>query len=195
VLDGIAAARTAGIAMKLNAVIVRGINEDEILPLARYAAREGLPLRYIEFMPLDGRGEWSKDRVVTQAEIVEKLGTEFDIAALPRGNDPAAYFRLLRRQGDGGDRENGGAPEVGIISTVSNPFCASCDRLRLTADGALYPCLFSKRGTSLRDPLRAGASDEQLAALIRETVWNKDAGYATNPGYADRPIAMNSLGG
>jgi cyclic pyranopterin phosphate synthase len=184
VLDGIAAARAAGIAMKLNAVIVRGINEDEILPLARYAAREGLPLRYIEFMPLDGRGEWSKARVVTQAEIVARLATEFDIAALPRGNDPAAYYELGK-----------GGAEVGIISTVSNPFCASCDRLRLTADGALYPCLFSKRGTSLRDPLRAGAGDDALAALIRETVWNKDAGYAANPGYAQRPIAMNTLGG
>lgn len=193
VLDGIAAARAAGIAIKLNAVIVRGINEDEILPLARYAIREALPLRYIEFMPLDGRGEWSRDRVVTQAEIVARLATEFDLTALPRGNDPAAYFRLLHGRGEAA--ASGEAAEIGIISTVSNPFCASCDRLRLTADGALYPCLFSKSGTSLRDPLRAGADDAQLAALIRETVWNKDAGYVTQPGYAARPIAMNTLGG
>lgn len=188
VLAGIAAAQDSGIPAKLNAVIVRGINEDEILPLARFALRERLPLRYIEFMPLDGRGEWSKARVVTQAEIVAALAAEFDLAALPRGRDPAAYYRL-----GSGDAEHD--PEIGIISTVSNPFCASCDRLRLTADGALYPCLFSRHGTSLRDPLRAGAGDEALADLIRSTVWHKDAGYAAQPGYAERPIAMNTLGG
>lgn len=183
VLAGIDAARDAGIPIKLNAVIIRGINESEILPLARYAARERLPLRYIEFMPLDGRGEWSRDRVVPQADILDALRAEFAVTALPRSNDPAAYYQL-----DGGT-------DVGVIATVSNPFCASCDRLRITADGALYPCLFSQHGISLRDPMRAGADDAALSALIRTTVWNKDAGYAANPGYSDRPIAMNSLGG
>jgi len=183
VLAGIDAARDAGIPIKLNAVIIRGINESEILPLARYAAREQLPLRYIEFMPLDGRGEWSRDRVVPQADILDALRAEYAVTALPRSNDPAAYYQL-----DGG-------PDVGVIATVSNPFCASCDRLRITADGALYPCLFSQHGISLRDPMRAGADDAALSALIRTTVWNKDAGYAANPGYSDRPIAMNSLGG
>lgn len=183
VLAGIVAARDAGIPIKLNAVIIRGINEAEILPLARYAAREKLPLRYIEFMPLDGRGEWTRDRVVPQADILEHLRAEFAVTALPRSNDPAAYYEL-----DDGN-------EIGIIATVSNPFCASCDRLRITADGSLYPCLFSKNGISLRDPMRAGADDAALSKLIRSTVWNKDAGYAANPGYSDRPIAMNSLGG
>lgn len=187
VLAGIEAARRAGIPIKLNAVIIRGMNEDEILPLARYAAAEQLPLRYIEFMPLDGRGEWTRDRVVPQAEILARLAGEFTVKALPRSNDPAAYYEL-----GSGSAE---APSVGIIATVSNPFCASCDRLRVTADGAIYPCLFSNTGISLRDPMRAGADDAALAALIRRTVWNKDAGYAANPGYSDRPIAMNSLGG
>lgn len=183
VLAGIVAARDAGIPVKLNAVIIRGINEGEILPLARYAAREKLPLRYIEFMPLDGRGEWTRDRVVPQADILDHLRAEFAVNALPRSNDPAAYYEL----NDGN--------EIGIIATVSNPFCASCDRLRITADGSLYPCLFSKNGISLRDPMRNGADDAALSKLIRATVWNKDAGYAANPGYSDRPIAMNSLGG
>ena len=183
VLAGIVAARDAGIPIKLNAVIIRGINEGEILPLARYAAREQLPLRYIEFMPLDGRGEWTRDRVVPQADILAALRAEYAVNALPRSNDPAAYYEL----------DNGN--EIGIIATVSNPFCASCDRLRITADGSLYPCLFSKHGISLRDPMRAGADDAALGKLIRATVWNKDAGYAANPGYSDRPIAMNSLGG
>jgi GTP 3',8-cyclase len=185
VLAGIAAAHAAGIPLKLNAVIIRGINEDEILPLAHYAVRENLPLRFIEFMPLDGRGEWSRDRVVPQADILAQLSREFAVKALPRGNDPAAYYEL----------DAGNTQQIGIIATVTNPFCASCDRLRITADGSLYPCLFSPRGTSLRDPMRAGADDAALAALIRGTVWNKDAGYIAHPGYVERPIAMNSLGG
>jgi cyclic pyranopterin phosphate synthase len=183
VLDGVLAARQAGLPLKLNAVIVRGINEDEILPLARWALAQQLPLRFIEFMPLDGRGAWSRERVVSEAEILDRLRTEFAVAALPRSQDPAAYFRL-----DGG-------VDVGVIATVSNPFCASCDRLRLTADGSLYPCLFSDRGTRLRDPLRAGLGDEQLLRLVREAVWNKDAGYVAHPGYVERPITMHSLGG
>jgi cyclic pyranopterin phosphate synthase len=183
VLDGIAAAREAGLPFKLNTVVVRGVNEDEILPLARWAMAQGLPLRFIEFMPLDGRHEWSKDRVVTEAEILERLRGEFGVEALPRGNDPAAYYRV----GDGA--------RIGVIATVSNPFCASCDRLRLTADGKLYPCLFSPKGTSLREPLREGLGDEGLTALIRNTVWHKDAGYVAHPGYAERRIAMNALGG
>ncbi|HZR37344.1 MAG TPA: GTP 3',8-cyclase MoaA [Nevskia sp.] len=186
VLDGIAAAQAAGLPLKLNAVVVRGVNEDEILPLTRWAVARNLPLRFIEFMPLDGRHEWSQQRVVTEAEILERLRGEFGVAALPRGNDPAAYFEL---------RGNGAHSRIGVIATVSNPFCASCDRLRLTADGKLYPCLFSPKGTALREPLRAGAGDAELTALIRSTVWHKDAGYAAHPGYAERRIAMNALGG
>jgi len=190
VLDGIAAAREAGLPLKLNAVIVRGINEDEILPLTRWALRHKLPLRFIEFMPLDGRGEWSRQRVVSEAEILQRLREEFAVAPLPRGSDPANYYTL-----HGADPAASAAAEIGVIATVSNPFCASCDRLRLTSDGKLYPCLFSPKGTSLRDPLRAGAGDAELGALIRDAVWHKDAGYVAHPGYAERPIAMNSLGG
>ncbi|MDB5986475.1 MAG: moaA [Nevskia sp.] len=183
VLAGIRAARDAGLSLKLNTVVIRGMNEDEILPLTRWAMREQVSLRFIEFMPLDGRGEWSRERVVTQAEILAQLQAEFAVEALPRGNDPAAYYRI------------GSDAEIGVIATVSNPFCASCDRLRITADGSLYPCLFSQRGTSLRELMRSGADDAALAASIRNTVWHKDAGYVAHPGYVERPIAMNSLGG
>jgi GTP 3',8-cyclase len=188
VLEGIAAAQAAGLALKLNAVIVRGINQTEVLPLTHWALERGLPLRFIEFMPLDGRGEWSRERVVTEAEILELLRHEYQVTALPRSNDPAAYFSLL------GGRLHEGA-DLGIIATVSNPFCASCDRLRVTADGKLYPCLFSENGPSLRDAMRRGADDAELAALIRGGVWRKDAGFVAHPGYTERPIAMNSLGG
>ena len=191
VLDGIVAARDAGLPLKLNTVIVRGINEDEILPLARWATQQKLPLRFIEFMPLDGRGEWSRQRVVSEAEILQRLREEFEVSALPRGNDPAAYYSLHGP----GPAGAAAAAEIGVIATVSNPFCASCDRLRLTSDGKLYPCLFSPKGTSLRDPMRAGDDDEKLGNIIRNTVWHKDAGYIAQPGYAERPIAMNSLGG
>jgi cyclic pyranopterin phosphate synthase len=183
VLDGIAAAAAAGLPLKLNTVVVRGLNEDEILPLARWAMRQGHDLRFIEFMPLDGRHEWSRQRVVSGAEILQRLRQEFSLAELPRGSDPAAYYSA------------GGGRRIGIISTISNPFCASCDRLRLTADGKLYTCLFAAQGLSLREPLRASADDRELAALIRDAVWHKDAGYAVRPGYAERPIAMNALGG
>ena len=187
VLQGIAAAQKSGLPVKLNSVIVRGINEGEILPLTRWALAQHLPLRFIEFMPLDGRGEWSRERVVTEAEILARLRSEFAVEAMPRGSDPAAYYRV-----QGGPA---GAPELGVIATVSNPFCANCDRLRLTAEGTLYPCLFSARGTSLRDPLRGGATDAELGTVIRHTVWHKDAGYAAQPGYSKRSIAMNALGG
>ncbi len=183
VLDGIAAAQAAGLPLKLNTVVVRGINEDEILPLTRYALAQKLPLRFIEFMPLDGRGEWSRERVVTEAEILARLRETLEVTREQRGNDPATYYRV----GDGS--------EIGIIATVSNPFCASCDRLRITADGKLYTCLFAQRGAPLRDAMRTGTDDAQLATMIRDAVWHKDAGYIAHPGYVERPIAMNSLGG
>lgn len=186
VLDGIAAATAAGLPLKLNAVVMRGFNEGQILPLARFAAARGLTLRFIEFMPLDGSGNWSRERVVTQAEIVATLASEFELAPQPQNAEPALYFRAPHR---------GDAPPIGVISTVSNPFCAACDRLRVTADGTLYPCLFSKAGTPLRTLLRAGATDVDLAQRIRTAVWYKDAGYAARPGYVERPIAMNTLGG
>lgn len=183
VLKGIGAAHAAGLPLKLNTVVLRGYNEGDILPLTRWAMTANLPLRFIEFMPLDGRGQWSADKVVSEADILKSLATEFKLEQQTRGNDPATYYTL-----------NGRYP-VGIISTVSNPFCASCDRLRLTATGELYACLFSAKGRDLRSPLRDGATDADLAQIIRGHVWHKEAGYAAQPGYADRPLSMHALGG
>lgn len=182
VLEGIAAARAAGLPLKINTVVVRGHNDDQILPLARWAQAQAIPLRFIEFMPLDGRGAWSHERVVPEAEILQRLRPRFRIESLPRTPDPAAYYAL-----DGDYR-------LGVISTISNPFCASCDRLRVTATGELYACLFSSRGRDLRTPLRAGADDDALEAIVRGHVWNKEAGYAAS-GYVERPISMHALGG
>jgi cyclic pyranopterin phosphate synthase len=182
VLDGIEAARRAGLPVKVNTVVVRDHNDDQILSLAAWACTQGIPLRFIEFMPLDGHGAWSRRRVVTEAEILEKLRTRFDVEPTPRTSEPATYYRL------------NGKYQLGIISTISNPFCASCDRLRLTATGELYSCLFSRQGRDLRTPLRQGADDAMLETVIRGHVWNKEPGYAAN-GYVERPISMHSLGG
>jgi GTP 3',8-cyclase len=183
VLEGIAAAQATGLPVKLNAVVIRGWNEDEIVPLTRWALERRLPLRFIEFMPLDGRGLWSADKVISERDIVARLADEFALTPLPRDHDPATYYLL-----------DGHYP-LGIISTVTRPFCKACDRLRLTATGALYPCLFSAGGPSLRDAMRAGATDAELLAAIRRAVWNKDAGYEAKPGYVERPITMHVLGG
>ncbi len=183
VLRGIAAAQAAGLPVKLNCVVVRDYNEDQVLPLARWAHQAGLPLRYIEFMPLDGRGDWSKQRVVTEAEILEHLRPLGTFTAVPRDRDPASYYQLS----DG--------YRIGVISTISKPFCASCDRLRVDARGALYTCLFSAKGHDLRPALRDNADPTALVELIRQRVWNKEAGYVANPGYVERPITMHHLGG
>ena len=185
VLAGIEAAQRVGLPTKLNCVVIRDANEAEIVPLARWAEARGLPLRYIEFMPLDGGGRWSRERVVDEAEILAALRSHWPaLAPLPQGSDPARYYAL----DESGYR-------IGVISTVSRPFCASCDRLRLDARGQLYTCLFSATGTDLLTPLRAGAGDEELVALIRTAVLGKPAGYAAQPGYVERPITMHHLGG
>ncbi|HUP91309.1 MAG TPA: GTP 3',8-cyclase MoaA [Solimonas sp.] len=184
VLDGIAAARAAGLPLKLNTVVMRGYNEDQVLPLVRHAYAERIPLRLIEFMPLDGGGRWNAQRVVGEAEILAALAPEFHAVPLPESDDPARHYLL------------NGCYQLGVISTVSRPFCKRCDRLRLTAEGELYTCLFSARGHDLRTPLRSGASDAELLARIRTAVWNKPAGYAQGGGgYVERPISMHGLGG
>jgi cyclic pyranopterin phosphate synthase len=182
VLEGIAAARAAGLPLKVNTVVLRGHNEDQILPLARWAQAQGIALRFIEFMPLDGGGTWSRERVVTEAEILDILRPHFSITPQARTREPANYYQL-----DDGIR-------LGIISTISNPFCSSCDRLRLTATGELYACLFSGRGRDLRRPMREAADDATLETIIRGHVWNKEAGYAVT-GHVERPISMHALGG
>lgn len=183
VLQGIHAARAAGLDVKLNSVVIRGYNQDEVLPLVRWAVREQLSLRFIEFMPLDGRGFWTREKVITEAEILDQVSQEYRLARLPRTAEPAEYFLL-----DGDFR-------LGIIPTISNPFCSTCDRVRMSATGELYSCLFSAKGCDLKTPLREGAADAELARSIRDHVWHKEAGYAVRPGYVERPVTMHHLGG
>ncbi|MDB5970131.1 MAG: moaA [Hydrocarboniphaga sp.] len=183
VLDGIAAAKEAGLPFKLNAVVIRDYNDGEIAALADWAFAQQLTLRFIEFMPLDNQQQWSRERVVTEPEILARL-SHYALEKIPRsGADPATEYLL-----DGRHR-------LGIITTVSNPFCGSCDRVRLTATGEIFPCLFSQKGVSLRDALRRGDNDARLAALIRDAVWHKDRGFAAPGGYVERLVSMHHLGG
>ncbi|MGH8505511.1 MAG: GTP 3',8-cyclase MoaA [Stenotrophobium sp.] len=182
VTTGILAARDAGLPVKINTVVMRGYNEQEILPLLRWARAQRVPLRLIEFMPLDGSGAWSAERVVAETEMLAPLRDEFTLEPMPVTDEPARYYRV------------NGDYTLGVISTISKPFCQRCDRLRLTATGELYACLFSAQGRDLRAPLREGADDETLLAAIRGHVWFKEAGYAST-GYVERPISMHTLGG
>lgn len=183
VLEGIEAAAAAGLPPKLNMVVIRGSNEGEILPLTRWAMQRRLSLRLIEFMPLDGRGTWSRERVFSEQEIVAELSKAFSVTKLPRTSEPATYYLL-----------DGHYP-LGIIPTVSNPFCSTCDRLRMSANGTFYTCLFSSTGPNLRERLREGLDDEALLAVIRAAVWSKGAGYVAQPGYVERTVTMHGMGG
>jgi GTP 3',8-cyclase len=183
VLEGIAALQDAGAKVKLNAVVVRGQNEHQVVPLLEWSMQRGLPLRYIEYMPLDAPGTWQRENVVAEAEILAAIGVSHAVEKLPRGADPASPYRV-----------DGHFP-MGIISTVTHPFCASCDRLRLTATGELYACLFSRTGTPLGARMRAGDDDQEIIRQLRVAVWNKEPGYASTPGPVDRPVLMHAMGG
>lgn len=183
VLAGIERARDRGIAVKLNAVLIQDYNHDQILPLVAWARSRQLPLRFIEYMPLDEPGRWQADQVVSEAQILGVLEQLHHVQALPRSSNPATQYRL------------DGDYTVGVISTVTRPFCASCDRLRLTANGHLYTCLFSRQGHDLLTPLRSGEDDRALRQRITQRVWHKDAGYAATPGPVARLITMHGMGG
>ncbi len=186
VLDGIDAAIEAGLApVKVNVVVLRGVNDDEVVDLARFGRDRGVQVRFIEFMPLDGGGAWANDQVVTQAEIVDRIHAELPLEAVARGSEPAERFRYL----DGGG-------EVGVIPSVTRPFCEQCDRIRLTADGQLRSCLFSLEDHDLRSVLRSGGSDDDLSDAIEACVGAKWAGHAINQVHFVRPArSMSQIGG
>ncbi len=183
VFGGIDASRKAGLDVKVNAVVIRGMNDGDVVDFARWAWAEDIVLRFIEFMPLDARSFWSADKVVHESEIVARLSTTFSVLPLPRGNEPARYYLL-----DGKFR-------IGVISTVSRPFCTDCDRVRLTATGQLYSCLFASAGVDLRRALRNGERDDELATCVAAAVWCKPRGFMEYRNAAHREANMNVLGG
>jgi cyclic pyranopterin phosphate synthase len=187
VLDGITAAQEAGLApVKINCVVVRGFNDDEVLDFARLARAQGVSVRFIEFMPLDASGEWGRQSVVAGEELLEAAETEFPLRAKGNGHDPASRYGFA----------DGAPGELGFINSVSEPFCSRCNRVRITADGQLRTCLFSITETDLRGPLRAGASDAELERIIRDAVWRKEPGHRINePDFVRPQRSMSQIGG
>jgi cyclic pyranopterin phosphate synthase len=189
VLAGLAGAAAAGLTpVKVNTVLMRGVNDDEAVPLLRYCLAHGYQLRFIEQMPLDAQHGWRRENMVTAAEILDALSAEFSLTpddASARGSAPAEAFLV-----------NEGPARVGVIASVTRPFCGACDRVRLTADGQIRNCLFARDESNLRDPMRAGASDAELAALWRRAVASKLPGHGINePGFLQPARPMSAIGG
>jgi cyclic pyranopterin phosphate synthase len=187
VLASMDAAEAAGLVpLKVNVVILRGVNDDEILDFAAFARETGRIVRFIEFMPLDAQGQWDKTQLVAGREIFERVSAVWPLEATESGGSaPAERFRFADAGG-----------EIGLISSVTQPFCGSCNRLRLTSDGALRNCLFSDDELSLRDSIRDGAVDAQIAEMMRRAVWEKFPGHAINEPEFLRPSrSMSMIGG
>ncbi|WP_459646005.1 GTP 3',8-cyclase MoaA [Kineococcus sp. NUM-3379] len=192
VLAGLRAASAAGLApVKVNTVLLRGVNDDEAPALLRWALREGYALRFIEQMPLDPQGAWRRDEMVTADEILAALLPRFGMEPVPasvRGSAPAQTWLVDDGAGHTGD--------VGIIASVTRPFCGDCDRTRLTADGQVRTCLFSTSETDLRQMLRSGAGDAELAATWRRAMWDKKAGHdIDDPSFLHPDRPMSAIGG
>jgi GTP 3',8-cyclase len=189
VLAGLAAAAAAGLApVKVNAVLMRGVNDHEAVPLLRYCLEHGYQLRFIEQMPLDAQHGWRRAEMVTADEILASLGAEFTLKPddpAERGSAPAEAYLV-----------DGGPARVGVIGSVTRPFCGACDRIRLTADGQLRNCLFARAENDLRTPMRAGASDDELIAQWQECIRAKLPGHGINdPGFLQPARPMSAIGG
>ena len=189
VLAGLAAAAEAGLTpVKVNAVLMRGVNDDEAVPLLRFCLQHGYQLRFIEQMPLDAQHGWRRAEMITADEMMAALSAEFTLKPddeLARGSAPAETFLV-----------DGGPARVGVIGSVTRPFCGACDRVRLTADGQVRNCLFARTESNLRDPMRSGASDEELAAIWERAVAVKLPGHGINePGFLQPSRPMSAIGG
>jgi cyclic pyranopterin phosphate synthase len=189
VLAGLAAAAAAGLTpVKVNTVLMRGRNDGEVVPLLRFCLEHSYDLRFIEQMPLDAQHGWRRENMVTATEILDALSVEFlltpdDSAA--RGSAPAETFLV-----------DGGPAQVGVIGSVTRPFCGACDRVRLTADGQIRNCLFARQESDLRAPMRSGADDDQLAAIWCRAVAAKLPGHGINdPGFLQPARSMSAIGG
>lgn len=172
--------------IKINAVGIRGFTEEEVIPFAEFAREHPYEVRFIEFMPLDADRAWTRSQVLTGKEIRAAIHERYPLAPLTR--EPSATARVYRFA-DGRGR-------IGFINPVSEPFCADCDRIRLTADGKLRTCLFSLNETDLRAPLRAGATDDELDQIVRDAVWRKELKHHVNePGFIQPARTMSAIGG
>lgn len=189
VLAGLSAAAEAGLApIKINTVLMRGINDDEAPALVRWALANGYHPRFIEQMPLDAQHSWDRSQMVTAGEVLALLSRHFQLEPEGeglRGSAPAETWLV-----------NGGPGKVGIIGSVTRPFCGACDRIRLTADGQIRNCLFARSETDVRTLLRSGASDDELAGALGAAMWAKHAGHGIDePGFLQPARPMSAIGG
>ncbi|HXN22259.1 MAG TPA: GTP 3',8-cyclase MoaA [Candidatus Dormibacteraeota bacterium] len=188
VMDGIDAVQNCSLRpAKVNAVLVRGINDDEVEAFAAFARDRGVVMRFIEFMPLDADRAWRRELMVTAAETKRRIDAQWPLVQVP--HEPSETARKYRFA-------DGAPGEIGLIAPVSEPFCGFCSRIRLTADGKLRTCLFSKEDRDLTPLLRGGASNEELANFIQSIVMEKEAGHRINePDFAPPSRTMVSIGG
>lgn len=188
VMDGIDAAQKSRLApAKVNAVLVRGLNDDEVEDFAAFARERGVIMRFIEFMPLDADRHWTRDLVVPAAEIHQRIHARWPLVQIPHErSETARKYRFA----------DGAPGEIGLIAPVTQPFCGYCSRIRLTADGKLRTCLFSKEDHDVRGLLREGAADEDLTTYIRSVVMEKEEGHRINePGFVPPSRTMVFIGG
>ena len=194
VLSGMAAAAAAGLTpVKINSVLMRGVNDADAPALLRFALTHGYELRFIEQMPLDAQHGWDRSSMVTAEEILTALRAEFTLLPDPteRGGAPAETWLV-----EGATGPTGGPARVGIIGSVTRPFCGDCDRTRLTADGQVRACLFATEESDLRAALRAGADDAELARRWRVAMWGKRAGHGIDdPSFLQPARPMSAIGG
>jgi len=187
VLAGLLAAEDAGLTpIKINCVVIGGTNEDEVVGFADWARETAYEVRFIEYMPLDAQHAWERAKVVPAARILESIHAVYPLAPDGPTSEPATTYRF-----------SDGAPgRIGVIPSVTEPFCDTCNRLRLTAEGQLRNCLFSLEETDLREPLRSGATDDELESLIRRGVWAKWSGHRINQADFVQPArSMSMIGG
>jgi cyclic pyranopterin phosphate synthase len=193
VLEGIEAAHAAGLPVKINSVVKRGVNEQEVVPLARHFRETPHILRFIEFMPVGETNHWHTEEVVSAAEIVELISAEFPLEPAEANYRGEVAKRWRYKDGKG---------EIGLIASVTQPFCGDCSRSRISAEGKLYTCLFAVRGHDLRALIRSGATDEQLAAKLAE-IWRvRGDRYSelrsqgtVDPAVGERKVEMSYIGG
>jgi cyclic pyranopterin phosphate synthase len=187
VLAGMRAAEAAGLTpIKVNCVVIADTNDDEVVDIAGWARETGYEVRFIEYMPLDAQHAWERAKVIPSARILEAIDAVHPLVPETHANEPATTFRFA----------DGAPGRVGVIAAVTEPFCDSCDRVRITAEGMFRNCLFSLDETDLRGALRAGASDEQLELAIRAGLWAKWSGHRINHADFVQPSkSMSMIGG
>jgi cyclic pyranopterin phosphate synthase len=188
VMQGIDVAQKTRLApVKVNAVLVRGLNDDEVVDFAAFARERGVVMRFIEFMPLDADRHWSRNQVVPAAEVLERIHAKWPLEQIPHeASETARKYRFA----------DGAPGEIGLIAPVTQPFCGHCSRVRLTADGKLRTCLFSKDDSDLRGLLRGNANDEEIAKHVKAIVMEKEEGHHINdPGFVQPSRTMVFIGG